>query len=1184
MNPLLLPRLRKFARAALVLCAAASASAAMAQTPSAPVPPSGQDVIEVIFDKQPVENGLTFVRNSVGPVTLNLQDGQIEAWSARYRSEPAMGWVRSFRFNVTDPRFQNGARPVVDVKVTYHNTANASVNIKADTLRGGQHIGGAFGATKKLKTLRMALDDAWFGSRQDPNETAKPCVSGYDLLVSGVNADLNLRSVRIVGYDLEKNVNWGRLLKIKSITAPGPGGVLAYPQAAGQKLTVALHNLARIDCPIHYKLVLTDYDDKIRFQSAGRLKAARGTLQEIPVEFSTANWPLGPYEGRLEIFEEGNPNAPLISRDIKLGVVSNTVLPKARPGDFLYGLDPANTDSYASQGPDGFAYYRLMGVDILRNLWDKGDPRTVEGAGNALARLAAENLQTALVYDPPKDATPEKRAAELPKKQAFLEELARRHAGRGPGKLCFFELGNEPDLPFFYPGEIADYLQNYYGMYDAIKSGARQAGVADTDTVVMNGGLSFAHTDGDRRSREFVKLVDIQKIDAIAYHGHGPGIQAERHAYERLLKAAEQEGKTGKPFIETESGVLGTDRRGLVEQARTVVEKMVYAQSVGMPTFMYFRLFMGNGFEGGYGLTSNFVEPHPSVLSYRNMVERLRHYRYVKALDFPGKAHAKGVDGFLFEERDAAGKPSGRKALVVFSEESIPYDLLVHMDAQGVNAADAKTYDLFGNAVEARVLGGNTAAVRATADPVFLTWTSPGPAATVDVAQPILTANPAPPLLTGASETIAVSVHNPNASPLNAELAVSGTARVPIQVALAQKTVKLAPGQSATVAMSVSLGTAWEPLGLPQWWKVFVDADATQLPAAQLAVIPDSLPGKNGPASGRYTWSPKNRIDFAKIAGGHSEKRPGVAFAYLDAPRVMELPCAASADWWMAWYVNGQKVYDTLEKGNQGGTLASHTFNLPLKAGRNTIAVAVLSGKGAWEIVFGGPKERQIAVTGGNDPDRVEVNVTSGGQFLARQVIPLELREPVPALGALPAASPLGGWMSLEPLAELGSDSIRNLWLKEPDSSRWYKGPNDLSALAWLRDDGADLHLAVAVTDDKLVQPVSAQQPASGDSLRVILSDDAGKRLVDFTGALVANRPAATCAAEGVRFEAARQEQADGSNPVTFYRLTIPKTVVGTRPFRINLSVADYDADFLKQTADLGEIATPSKGLRLICK
>ena len=331
----------------------------------------------------------------------------------------------------------------------------------------------------------------------------------------------------------------------------------------------------------------------------------------MSLAFDTTGWPLGPYDGRLELFLNDQGTNPICTRAVRLGVVSTARLEKARPGEFLYGLDPANSGFVSTHGPDAFAYYRLMGVDILRNIWDKGMPETVENAGQALKELAAEGVQGMIMTDPPKSPNPDTRARQLLEKETLLKEIARRYAGRGPGKLRYFELGNEPDLPDFYPRPISEYLESYNGMYEAIKAGAKSKGLADDDTVVMNGGLSFANKEADRRAREFLDLVNIQKMDAIAYHGHGPGIGAERKAYERVYAAANSAKKGGKAYEETESGVFGNDRAALILQARTAVEKMVYGQSVGLPTFFYFRLFMEGGVESGYGMTDRLVEPAP---------------------------------------------------------------------------------------------------------------------------------------------------------------------------------------------------------------------------------------------------------------------------------------------------------------------------------------------------------------------------------------------------------------------------------------------------------------------------------------------------------------------------------------------------------------------------------------------
>ena len=61
------------------------------------------------------------------------------------------------------------------------------------------------------------------------------------------------------------------------------------------------------------------------------------------------------------------------------------------------------------------------------------------------------------------------------------------------------------------------------------------------------------------------------------------------------------------------------------------------------------------------------MEPHPSILVYRNIVQQLRHHRFVKRLDLPD---APNIDTFLFAEQSADGADTGRKVLVVFTRSS----------------------------------------------------------------------------------------------------------------------------------------------------------------------------------------------------------------------------------------------------------------------------------------------------------------------------------------------------------------------------------------------------------------------------------------------------------------------------------------------------------------------------------
>lgn len=930
-------------------------------------------------------------------------------------------------------------------------------------------------------------------------------------------------------------------VEITSLTAPTPGGIFVFPRAP-QKVEAALRNNTPEVRPLRWRLQILDHHGEVRHQADGTVDLPAGGETPIPLAFDATAWRLGPYEGKLDFFSDAAPAPPVITRGFRLGIVSDTVLEKARPGEFIYGLDPANNWFDSILTPTAFAWFRLMGVDIVRNLHNLKGPRELpDDIGEALEKLAAENVRSSIMVDPPKDREPAQRQTALERKTAFLEEISRRYAGKGPGKIHYFELGNEPDLPGFYPGPIPEYILSYEAMYDAIKRGARKAGLSDEDTVVMSGGLSFAGETGTRRATEFLRLVNGKKMDAVAYHGHGPGIEAERTAYEMVHGVAAKFGKADRPFVQTESGFAGIDAAGLREQARTVVEKMVYAQSQGLTTFMFFRLYM-YGNDASYTLAENYVEPRPSILSYRNLVERLRRLRFRCALDFAGESGAGGVNAFLFEEPS----PGGRKTLVAFCEKPLRHELRLRLGSEGENIASATMFDLYGNAAPVDVSSGIASFVVGV-DPVFLIWESSG---SPEIMPPLLAIQAAEPLLAGADNPVTITVHNPGGQPLSAQLLFEPRTRLTAKAEPPQKEVTLPAGAPVPVATTIRLARSEQPLALPVWWKVFLDVDHTKLTSEQLANFPETLAG----TAGQFVWAAGNRLDFVPLAGGPIAKRPAIAYALLDSPRAVELSCGASGDWWMAWYLNGEKVLDTLEKGNeQHGPISSHPFTLSLRPGRNVLAVVVRSGLYGWNVRYGGPKELQLARTTDDDPDRLMVSFKSGDRVLAQAVTPLQLQGPIPLLGNVSVDRP-ESWMALEPLAVLGEDAIRNPWMKEPDSRRWYKGAKDLSGLVWLRDDGKDLHLFVVATDDRFVGK------KEGDSLRVRIAGEDGQLLLEVTGGLVEGTPVFAGFPENLPFQVSRRD-AD-----TLYHLAFPKSLVGQKPFLLDLTIQDNDDGYLKQS------------------
>jgi hypothetical protein len=606
---------------------------------------------------------------------------------------------------------------------------------------------------------------------------------------------------------------------------------------------------------------------------------------------------------------------------------------------------------------------------------------------------------------------------------------------------------------------------------------------------------------------------------------------------------------------------------------------MVYAQSEHEPLLMFFRLFMegdSSGTEGGYGLSDNFIEPHPAIFAYRNMVERLRHQTYERTLDLAGKASAPGIDAYVFAERRIDGSLSGRKTLVVFAENPSQTGLQFKLDTPTASVDSAKLYDMYGNASPAPLRAGNITALNVGENPVFLSWTSAGDASQVDVIPPMLALGDHQPLLVNAANTVRVIVHNALAEPLQTAVSLAAQTRVTATITPAVVDLQLGPGQSSTASFRVSLDQSRIPLRLPHWWKVFTGVAADQADPAHLTAIPDTLPGAAGPLAGQYVWSPDNRLDFAKLAGGFTERRAALALAYLDSAEDVSLPCAASADWYMAWYANGTKVYDTLDVGNRGGTLADHTFELPLKKGRNLITVEVLSGSGGWALSYGGPKERQIATSGGKDPDCLLVTAASQGNGPDPLAVPVNLQETLPTLSAQASLDDFSTWPTEEPFAVPDEAAIRNLWVKEPDSTKWYAGPADLSARFWLRDSGDKLEFVAIVTDDKQVEASSLQDLDQGDAVRVVLAADNGHVLVDSIGGLVTGKPANRSTVPLPFFVTA-----DTKSHQILYRWEIPKTLLGGNPFRLSASVLDNDSGYLKQTLDLGDVNNPIAGLRV---
>ena len=95
-----------------------------------------------------------------------------------------------------------------------------------------------------------------------------------------------------------------------------------------------------------------------------------------------------------------------------------------------------------------------------------------------------------------------------------------------------------------------------------------------------------------------------------------------------------------------------------------------------------------------------------------------------------------------------------------------------------------------------------------------------------------------------------------------------------------------------------------------------------------------------------------DRLDLSKLAELNGSV---VLYQTVTVPEDSVMQLGMAADWWFSCFVNGTQVYSTMKGGNIDHTFKpeDHIFNLPLKKGKNLIAVRVKSGSKGFLFVCG---------------------------------------------------------------------------------------------------------------------------------------------------------------------------------------------------------------------------------------
>ncbi|MEM6331985.1 MAG: LamG domain-containing protein [Planctomycetota bacterium] len=1026
-------------------------------------------VAEIVFSEVPQERGLTFNRSNM---TFSPANGK-QAWRSNRSQVGRMMWIRDVNLTFDDPAFRDGSMPVVDVEAVVRLNTWAGITAYADTERGSSRGAMTWGASPNWRTLRFQLDDAHFGSRNHGSSDMELQSDGYDLRIFGANEPLYIHRVTVRGYARTGDVNWARLIRATRPRGTGQHAdteLLMFAADEPVRMRLPICNLALEPTAVDYTFRVIDQDEQVVAEKTGQYDLAADQSSDLDLAFDTNDWALGPYryEYRLDHPSKG---VRLASIDGHLGIYEPGDIRKARDGEFFFGLQHTG-DPLQPRNAD---WLNLMGVDILRNgLKTHTQADTNRAVTDATyAELFQRGYRVMPMIDPPKPGSPSqydedgmdpvKRERELAKKERFLEAFAADYADT----ITHYELGNEPDLKFFYPGPIEEYADSFARMRDAIKRG-------NPDAVVMPGGLCFHGKDGDRRARELIALLGADGVDAWAYHSHGPGYDSQRKGYERQVEATAVHGADHLPMIDTETGMAASGKAQKREQARTVVEKFVYTMSKGSPMTFFFAMHFKEG-TGAYTMVQEWREPRPVVLAYRNLVRTLRGSQFVA--DVEGGSSDQRVYRFA----DAA---TGRQTLVAWSQADQPSPLRV-----AVNTADgfAETVDLYGNREPLNAATGSVE-VAVGPDPLFVTWIDPqaigqDPGTTeLAVLPALIEVPPTVRVAGGAVASFAATVRRPSVETNQGTL----SARLILTDETASEgswPVAFGSADDAAVRVELAVPPTYATPVFSSVWRVNADFPARDglgdMPGGSLSTIQPTVAGVEG------AWLPMDpAVDIDALVGGHAEKAPAVALTRVWSPTDATFRMGAAADWWMAWWINGEPIYDTLSRGNGGGLLATaHTFDIPLKAGWNTLATRVLSGRGGWKFTAAGPSELAMMLRPQSPPDRVELELKGAdGSVLSTVVVPvLPMRVAAPTDADTLDMHP--------PFAALTPAQVTNLHEAHPDSRRWYAGPSDLSALLWLsaNADGR-VEATVDLIDD--------DYRANADRLSLTLETSAGPQAI----------------------------------------------------------------------------------------
>ncbi|MGB2821610.1 MAG: PQQ-binding-like beta-propeller repeat protein, partial [Phycisphaerae bacterium] len=207
---------------------------------------------------------------------------------------------------------------------------------------------------------------------------------------------------------------------------------------------------------------------------------------------------------------------------------------------------------------------------------------------------------------------------------------------------------------------------------------------------------------------------------------------------------------------------------------------------------------------------------------------------------------------------------------------------------------------------------------------------------------------------------------------------------------------QIATSQPGEPTVAVQWGSKPVDIQWPTTWRVFGPLPRTSklLPGSAVKTMPRALTADGNEYEGRELSTVEDTLDLTCLYGGYGLKplAPGekptafprpkarsdakaqsklaYAMAEIDCPAAGRLTIGACADWWMAWYLDGNCIYDPNTNEDTWAYCGrrGRLFWADVSAGRHVLAVALRASRGGWNVTAeGGAKSEpkfQAAMAG----------------------------------------------------------------------------------------------------------------------------------------------------------------------------------------------------------------------------